>query len=275
MTRVLLPAMAAALLAPASPAAEDRPDVIIVLADDLGWGDLSCYGGERAETPHLDRMAREGVRFTQYYAGSTVCAPSRTVLMTGLHTGHSWIRGNGNVALGGDTPLEVCLAETRQAGYAGIEMGGKFPKTAAELRPVLAKHGLALISGWYSARLLERDAEAEIAAMQPHLDLMAGMGCAVMVFAEVSGGTHGDHAGDMPAIFFTESNRGAMSFLDDRFLPNEVRGRAVIVHAAPDNYGNVPVGAAANQYTPNSADATTLTQTTGNAGARILCGVIQ
>ncbi|MBL8707439.1 MAG: myo-inosose-2 dehydratase [Rhodospirillales bacterium] len=95
-------------------------------------------------------------------------------------------------ALGGDTPLETCLAETRQAGYAGIEMGGKFPKTAEALRPVLAKHGLAFISGWYSARLLERDADAEIAAMRPHLDLMAGMGCTVMVFAEVSGGTHGD-----------------------------------------------------------------------------------
>lgn len=95
-------------------------------------------------------------------------------------------------ALGGDTPLEVCLAETRQAGYAGIEMGGKFPKTAAALRPVLDRHGLAFISGWYSAKLLERDAQAEIAAIADHLDLMAGMGCKVMVFAEGSGATHGD-----------------------------------------------------------------------------------
>jgi inosose dehydratase len=95
-------------------------------------------------------------------------------------------------ALGGDTPLDVCLAETRQAGYAGIEMGGKFPRTAAELHPVLARHGLALVSGWYGARLLERDAEAEIAAMAGHLDLLAQMGCAVMVFAEVAGSTHGD-----------------------------------------------------------------------------------
>ncbi len=95
-------------------------------------------------------------------------------------------------ALGGDTPLDTCLAETKQAGYAGIEMGGKFPKTTETLRPVLAKHGLDFISGWYSARLLERDADQEIAAMRPHLDLMAGMGCKVMVFAEVTGGTHGD-----------------------------------------------------------------------------------
>lgn len=95
-------------------------------------------------------------------------------------------------ALGGDTPLEVCLAETKQAGYAGTEMGGKFPNTTAALRPILARHGLAFISGWYSAKLLDRDASAEIAAISDHLDLMAGMGCKVMVFAEGSGATHGD-----------------------------------------------------------------------------------
>lgn len=89
------------------------------------------------------------------------------------------------------------------------------------------------------------------------------------------GATHGNHAGDMPALFFTEEGAAAMSFIIDRFEPAEIVGRAVILHAAPDNYGNVPVGAAANQYTPNSADATTLTQNTGNAGSRIACGVIQ
>ncbi|MSP50676.1 MAG: myo-inosose-2 dehydratase [Alphaproteobacteria bacterium] len=95
-------------------------------------------------------------------------------------------------SLGGDTPLDVCLSETRQAGYAGTEMGGKFPNRAAELRPILDRHGLAFVSGWYSAKLLERDAKAEIAAIGGHLDLMADMGCKVMVFAEGSGGTHGD-----------------------------------------------------------------------------------
>ena len=89
------------------------------------------------------------------------------------------------------------------------------------------------------------------------------------------GGTHGAHAGDMPALFFTQGSTAAMSFIHDRFVPDQIRGRAVILHQAPDNYGNIPVGAAPNQYTPNSAEATTLTQNTGNAGNRIACGVIQ
>jgi Cu-Zn family superoxide dismutase len=88
------------------------------------------------------------------------------------------------------------------------------------------------------------------------------------------GGIHGHHAGDMPALFITAAGDGAMSFLTDHFAPDDILGRAVILHAAPDNYANIPVGAAANQYTPNSADATTLTNNTGNAGNRIACGVI-
>jgi Cu-Zn family superoxide dismutase len=88
------------------------------------------------------------------------------------------------------------------------------------------------------------------------------------------GGIHGHHAGDMPAVFVTAAGDGAMSFITDHFQPAEIVGRAVILHQAPDNYGNIPVGAAANQYTPNAADATTLTNNTGNAGNRIACGVI-
>jgi Cu-Zn family superoxide dismutase len=89
------------------------------------------------------------------------------------------------------------------------------------------------------------------------------------------GATHGGHAGDMPALFFTADGEAAMTFVTDRFAPGEIEGKAVVLHAGPDNYGNVPVGAAANQYTPNAPDATTLTQATGNAGARLACGVIR
>jgi arylsulfatase A-like enzyme len=70
------------------------PNIVYILADDLGYGDLSCYGQTILQTPHLDRMAEEGIRFTQHYAGSTVCAPSRCSLLTGLHTGHARIRNN-------------------------------------------------------------------------------------------------------------------------------------------------------------------------------------
>jgi inosose dehydratase len=89
--------------------------------------------------------------------------------------------------LGGETPVETCLAEARAAGYAGIELGNKFPRDSATLRPLLLRHGLALVSGWYSARLHERTVEAELHAAEPHLALLRDMGCAVVVFAETTG----------------------------------------------------------------------------------------
>jgi inosose dehydratase len=96
--------------------------------------------------------------------------------------------------LGGDIPLETCLAEARLAGYSGIEMGGKFPRDADVLRPVLDRHGLRLVSGWYSAHLARRTAVEEAAKVDAHLRLLAAMGCAVMVFAEGHGSTDGDPA---------------------------------------------------------------------------------
>jgi inosose dehydratase len=100
-------------------------------------------------------------------------------------------------ALGAETPLVTCLREAREAGYEGVELGNKFPRTAAELAPILAAHGLALVSGWYSARLLERDVETEFAAMQPHLELLLALGCEVMVVAEVTGSIHGERTARM------------------------------------------------------------------------------
>jgi arylsulfatase A len=103
--------------APAAP----RPNILLVQADDLGYGDLSVYGQRHFRTPSIDRLAREGTRFTQYYAGSTVCAPSRAALMTGLHTGRVWIRGNGEYPL---RPDDVTVATVlRDAGYRTAAIG--------------------------------------------------------------------------------------------------------------------------------------------------------
>jgi arylsulfatase A-like enzyme len=96
-------------------AAPRRPNIILILADDLGYGDLGCYGQKQIKTPNIDRLAVEGIRFTDFYAGSTVCAPSRCALMTGLHTGHARIRGNATEPLrAGDLTVAEVL---EQAGY--------------------------------------------------------------------------------------------------------------------------------------------------------------
>jgi inosose dehydratase len=93
--------------------------------------------------------------------------------------------------LGGETPLETCLAEAHEAGFTGIEMGNKFPREPAALATVLGRHGLALVSGWYGAELRRRSVAQEIALMQPHFELLRALGCRVMVFAETSGTVQG------------------------------------------------------------------------------------
>lgn len=99
-----------------------KPNIVFILADDLGWGDLGSYGNTKIRTPYLDQMAKEGMRFTQFYAGSPVCAPSRCVLLTGKHGGHAFIRDNRAVRPEGQWPIpaaEVTLAELLKAqGYA-------------------------------------------------------------------------------------------------------------------------------------------------------------
>ncbi len=94
--------------------------------------------------------------------------------------------------VGGDISLETCLTETAAAGYAGIELGGKFPRDAKTLTPLLERHGLSLVSGWYSGHLLRQSAKDEAAAMKEHLALLKQMGCKVLIFAEVSSGVHTD-----------------------------------------------------------------------------------
>lgn len=98
-----------------------RPNVVFILADDLGYGDLSCYGQDKFSTPNIDNLAKNGLLFTQHYAGATVCAPSRSALLTGMHTGHTFIRGNKEVKPEGQHPLPdsvFTMAEMfQQAGY--------------------------------------------------------------------------------------------------------------------------------------------------------------
>ncbi len=106
----------------AAEAAEPRqPNIVYILLDDAGYGDLSCYGQKKFQTPNIDRLAQEGMQFTQHYSGSTVCAPTRCVLMTGRHTGHSFIRGNREVRPEGQAAIPsqiVTLPERlQQAGY--------------------------------------------------------------------------------------------------------------------------------------------------------------
>jgi inosose dehydratase len=95
-------------------------------------------------------------------------------------------------ALGDDLSLDTCLAEAAAAGYSGVELGRKFPRKADALGKILSRHKLALVSGWYGLRLVERDVDAEFAAMRPHFELLQAMGCNVMVCAEVTGAVHGD-----------------------------------------------------------------------------------
>ncbi len=98
-----------------------KPNIIYILLDDAGYGDLSCYGQKHFKTPNIDRLAKEGIKFTQHYSGSTVCAPTRSVLMTGLHTGHTPVRGNKEIKPIGQHPIPSAtftLAEAlKEANY--------------------------------------------------------------------------------------------------------------------------------------------------------------
>lgn len=110
----------------ASVSSAAKPNIVFILADDLGWGELGSYGQTKIKTPHLDRLAKEGVRFTRHYTGAPVCAPARCVLMTGRHLGNAEIRNNGDSGNGrkfpGQRPITagaVTIAEAlKKAGYA-------------------------------------------------------------------------------------------------------------------------------------------------------------
>jgi len=103
-----------------------KPNIIYILADDLGYGDLSLYGQQKFKTPNIDALASKGIKFTQHYSGSTVCAPSRSTLMTGQHTGHTPIRGNKRLkGRDGQTPIPasyITIAEIVKQAEMGLRV---------------------------------------------------------------------------------------------------------------------------------------------------------
>lgn len=145
---LLVPLFLFGTLALAAAGTPRPPNIVLILADDLGVGHVGCYGQEKIRTPHLDRLAAEGIRFTQFYAGANVCAPARSTLMTGLHTGHTPIRNNGL-----DRHLheaDVTVAEVlKQAGYATGGFG-KWGLGREHTPGVAVKQGFDVWFGQYS-----------------------------------------------------------------------------------------------------------------------------
>ena len=143
----------AVLLAVSSSYAADaeHPNIVLIMADDLGYGELGCYGQKKIKTPRLDQMAKEGLRFTQFYSGSPVCAPSRCVLMTGKHAGHAAIRDNRERPPEGQAPLpdeEVTIAELlKKQGYA-TGMIGKWGLGAHDTTGAPLKQGFDSFFGY-------------------------------------------------------------------------------------------------------------------------------
>ncbi len=122
-----------------------KPNIIFILADDLGYGDLGVYGSKHIKTPHLDKMAANGIRFTNHYSGSTVCAPSRSTLMTGMHTGNTYIRGNNDLSI---TDSVVVVPELlKPAGYS-TGLIGKWGLGEADTEGIARKQGFDFFFGF-------------------------------------------------------------------------------------------------------------------------------
>ena len=184
-------AAAAALVGPRAMLGEPasgkprKPNIIFILADDLGYGDLGCYGQKRIRTPNIDALAAEGMRFTDAYAGSTVCAPSRCCLMTGYHTGHARIRGNGGPNLRGQ---DVTVAEVlKGAGYA-TALVGKWGLGEAGSEGVPTRQGFDTFYGYlnqhhahnyYPTFLWRNEEKVALPNVVPNED-RAGGGCATV-----------------------------------------------------------------------------------------------
>lgn len=126
-----------------------KPNIIFIMADDLGYGDLGAYGQTKINTPHIDKLAKEGMRFTQFYSGSTVCAPSRCSLMTGYHTGRALVRGNERIPL---RPSDFTVAELlKNAGYT-TALCGKWGLGEPDTTGVPNRQGFDFFYGYLNQR---------------------------------------------------------------------------------------------------------------------------
>ncbi len=212
------------LLVPASSLASRKPNFILIVADDLGYGEVGCYGQKKIKTPAVDRMAREGIRFTQFYAGSPVCAPSRCCLMTGKHGGHAWIRDNREVKPEGQPPLptsEILLSEVLQKeGYTCGAIGkwGLGPP-GSDCDPI--RRGFDLFFGYncqrhahshYPLYLWRNDRHVKL----PENDLKTGK-------------THSHELFEKEALAFLQANKDRPFFL---YLPFAIPH--VAIQAQPD-----------------------------------------
>lgn len=123
MTKIFSAFLLAALIISNSFAAPKQPNIILILADDMGYGDLSCFGQKNFTTPNIDRLAASGMKLTQHYSGSTVCGPSRAALLSGLHTGHGFLRGNGPFAFPYDPEMPLISYHLKKHGYTTAMIG--------------------------------------------------------------------------------------------------------------------------------------------------------
>lgn len=206
-------------------AVTNKPNIIYILADDLGYGDLSCYGQTKYETPHIDALAKEGILFTQHYAGATVCAPSRSALMTGQHTGHTPIRGNKKLEL----PKEsITIAEILKENGYKTGAFGKWGLGTAHQEGSPLKQGFdtfygyldqALAHHYYPYHLWEND---EKRILEKNQDLQKGQYAPYLIHKK--------------ALTFIENHKNEPFFL---YYPS------IIPHAelfAPEDYMNRFVG---------------------------------
>ena len=153
---------------------ESQPNIIYVLADDLGYGDLGCYGQQVIQTPNLDRMADEGIRFTQHYTGSTVCGPSRSCLLEGKHSGNTYVRGNGMLQMREDPHDLIFPRALKEAGYHTALIGKSGLGCNTDDASLLYKKGFDYFFGftshtqahWYFPEHLWRNDHGEVTKVE-------------------------------------------------------------------------------------------------------------